>query len=204
MKTLLRVNSSLFGENGASSRLASEFVAGWRAGNPGARVIERDLAREPMPHLTANGFAAFGAKAEERTPEGRAAVELSDELIRELREADVLVIGLPMYNFGVPSTLKAWFDHVARARETFRYTANGAEGLLKGKQAYVFAARGGVYDGTSDDTEIAWLRQILGFLGITDVEVVYAEGLAMTATRDDSLKAATREIERLTAMRLSA
>ena len=198
MKTILQLNSSLFGEGGSSSGLASAFISRYRAGNPGARLVVRDLAKDGVPHLTAEGFAAFGAKPEARTPEGQTAVELSDTLIRELREADVLVIGLPMYNFGVPSMLKAYFDHVARARETFRYTENGPEGLLKGEKAYVFAARGGVYLGTTNDTEIAWLRQMLGFLGITDVEVVYAEGLAMEASRGGALEAATREIEHLT------
>ena len=197
MKTILQLNSSLFGEGGASSRMASAFISRYRAGNPGARLVVRDLAKDAMPHLTAEGFAAFGAKPAERTLAGQTAVALSDTLIRELREADVIVLGLPMYNFGVPSTLKAYFDHVARARETFRYTETGPEGLLKGKKAYVFAARGGVYLGTPHDTEIAWLRQMLGFLGITDVEIVYAEGLAMEASRDGALEAATREIERL-------
>ena len=198
MKTLLKLNSSLFGEGGASSRLTEAFVSRWQAAHPGARVIERDLAKNPVPHLTAERFAAFGAKPGERTLTEQAAVELSDSLIDELRRADVIVIGLPMYNFGVPSTLKAYFDHVARARETFRYTANGPEGLLKEKKAYVFAARGGVYLGTPYDTEISWLRQILGFLGVTDVEIVYAEGLATEASRGGALEAATREIEHLT------
>ncbi len=179
MKTLLQIQASLFSDHGQSSRLAREFVAAWRDGKPDNRVIVRDLAADPVPHLTAERFQAFLAKSEDRTPEQRAVADYSQGLIDELRNADVVVIGLPMYNFGVPSTLKAYFDHIARAGLTFSYTANGPEGLLKGKKAYVFAARGGLYAGTPRDTETAYVRDFLGFLGIEDVEFVYAEGLAM-------------------------
>jgi FMN-dependent NADH-azoreductase len=139
----------------------------------------RDLAREPVPHLTAERFEAFTAKPGSRTPEQQAVVDYSDRLIDELKRADTIVLGLPMYNFGVPSTLKAYFDHIARAGATFRYTGKGSVGLLTGKKAYVFAARGGNYLGTPLDTQTAYVRQFLAFLGITDVEFVYAEGLAM-------------------------
>jgi len=175
MSTLLQLNTSLFSTGGQSSRLADEFVAGWQANHPGGDVIVRDLAREPVPHLSADL-----AKPGERTPEQQAAVDDSDALIDELQRADVIVLGLPMYNFGVPSTLKAYFDHVARAGATFRYTEKGPVGLLTGKQAYVFATRGGFYNGTDADTQTAFVRQFLGFLGITDVTFVYAEGLAVS------------------------
>src|SRR6185369_16390577 len=108
MKTLLKLNTSIFGENGASSRLTDAFVDRWLATQEGARVIERDLATDPVPHLTAEAFGGFTAKPDERTREQQAAVEVSNTLIDELRRADVLVLGLPMYNFGVPSTLKAY------------------------------------------------------------------------------------------------
>ena len=124
MKTLLKLNSSMFGANGASSRLTGAFVTRWLATHPGAHVIERDLATTPVPHLTAEVFAGFTAKPGERSPAQQAATEASDALIDELRRADVLVLGLPMYNFGVPSALKAYFDYVGRAGETFRYTEN--------------------------------------------------------------------------------
>ena len=199
MKTLLKLNSSIFGGNGASSRLTEAFVARWLAAHPGALVIERDLATNPVPHLTADAFAGFSAKPGERTAAQQAAVEASDALIDELRRADVLVLGLPMYNFGVPSTLKAYFDYVGRAGETFRYTANGPEGLLTGKQAYVFAARGGLYAGAPSETETSYVRQFLSFLGITDIEFVYAEGLAMgDASRTAALEAAAEAIVQLT------
>jgi FMN-dependent NADH-azoreductase len=127
-------------------------------------------------------------------------VAQSDALIAELEAADVIVLGLPMYNFGVPSTLKAYFDHVARAGVTFRYTADGPQGLLGGKKAYVLAARGGRYAGTPLDTQSDFVRQFLGFLGIRDVEFIYAEGLAMgDAHRDGALSHAGECIQQLAA-----
>src|SRR3989475_9874214 len=159
--TLLQINASIFSSHGQSTRLADEFAAGWRASNPGAKVVVRNLAEETVPPLDAERFGAFLAKPGERSVEQQAVVEYSDALIDELKRADVLVLGLPMYNFGVPSTLKAYFDYVGRAGETFRYTANGPEGLLTGKQAYVFAARGGLYAGAPSETETSYVRQFL-------------------------------------------
>jgi FMN-dependent NADH-azoreductase len=174
---ILQIKSSVFNGNGQSSRLANEFVALLREQHPGAEVLERDLVADPVPHLDGARVGAFFAKPEERSAGEKAIVAYSDALIAELRRADVLVLGLPMYNFGVPSQLKAWFDHLARAGETFKYTEKGAVGLLKGKKAYVFAARGGLYG--ENDSQSQFVRQFLGFIGITDVELVYAEGLAM-------------------------
>ncbi|HLF24425.1 MAG TPA: NAD(P)H-dependent oxidoreductase, partial [Burkholderiales bacterium] len=179
MKTLLQIQSSIFSNGGQSSQLAARFVAAWRKANPGARVIVRDFASEPVPHLDAARFGAFLAKREERTPEQQAVTGYSDALIEELKRADVVVLGLPMYNFGVPSTLKAYFDHIARAGVTFRYTDKGSVGLLTGKKVYVFAARGGLYAGTPNETQTPYVRTFLAFLGMNDVEFVYAEGLAI-------------------------
>ena len=198
MSTLLQLNTSLFSTGGQSSRLADEFVAGWRASHPGSKVIVRDLAHDPVPHLSAERFQAFLAKPEERTPNQRAVADYSDTLIEELRRADVIVLGLPMYNFGVPSTLKAYFDHIARVGVTFRYTEKGPVGLLNGKKVYVFATRGGVYQG--GDNETAFVRQFLNFLGLADVEFVYAEGLAISdAAKQAGLARAQVAIRRLTA-----
>ena len=195
MKTILQIQSSLFNGNGQSSRLASAFVA--RA-FPAAKLIVRDLARDPVPHLDAARFSAFTAKPEGRTPEQQAVVAYSDALIDELRRADVVVLGLPMYNFGVPSQLKAWIDHIARAGETFRYTAGGPVGLLTGKKAYIFATRGGRYAGSAADTQTQYVRQLLEFVGIDDVEFVYAEGLAISeAARNAGLAAANERMETL-------
>lgn len=179
MKTLLQIHTSIFSTGGQSSRLAQQFVDEWRGSHPNGRVVVRDIGSDPIPHLTAERFQAFLAKPEEHTPEQRAVAAFSDRLIEELRQADVIVLGLPMYNFGVPSSLKAYFDHIARAGVTFRYTAQGPQGLLTGKRAYVFAARGGLYAGSPLDTQTAYVRDFLRFIGIDDVEFVYAEGLAM-------------------------
>lgn len=200
MKTVLKLTSSLFSADGQSSRLAGQFVEKLRATEPGLRLLERDLAADPIPHLDAARFSAFTTPAAERNPAQRAVIEFSDQLIDELRAADVLVLGLPMYNFGVPSQLKAWFDHIARAGVTFKYTAQGSVGLLTGKKAYVFATRGGAYQGTPADTQTAYVRDFLGFLGIAEVEFVYAEKLAVSAdTKAAALAEAQRKLETLVA-----
>lgn len=199
MSTLLQINASLFETHGQSTRLADRFVAGWRASHPQAEVIVRDVGGDAVPHLTAERFQAFLAKPEARTPAQQAIVAYSDSLIEELRAADTIVLGLPLYNFGVPSSLKAYFDHVARAGVTFRYTDKGPEGLLKGKKAIVFAARGGKYAGTPMDTQTGFVRDFLRFIGISDVEFVYAEGLAMgDAPKAEALATAESRIKALT------
>jgi FMN-dependent NADH-azoreductase len=179
MKNLLQINASLFSGNGQSTRMSDQFVAAWREAHPEGQVTLRDLGADPVPHLTAQRFGALIAKPEERNAEQQVVVDFSDALIDEIRNADVIALGLPMYNFGVPSTLKAYFDHIARAGVTFRYTEKGPVGLLTGKKVYVFAARGGVYTGTPLDTQTGYVRDFLRFIGIDDVEFVYAEGLNM-------------------------
>ena len=175
---ILQIKSSVLNGNGQSSRLADQFVASLRDQHPGAELVERDLVADPVPHLDGARVGAFFAKPEERSAEQKAIVAYSDALIAELRRADVLVLGLPMYNFGVPSGLKAYFDHIARAGVTFRYTASGSEGLLTGKRVVVFATRGGLHVGQASDSQTGFIRTFLGFLGLTDVDFVYAEGLA--------------------------
>jgi len=195
---VLQIKSSVFNGHGQSSRLATEFVTELRHQNSRVEVIERDLVAEATPHLDAARAGALFAKPEERTAEQKAVVAYSDALIAELRDADVLVLGLPMYNFGVPSQLKAWFDHIARAGVTFKYTDKGAVGLVTGKKAYVFAARGGVYG--EQDFQTQFVRQFLGFIGITDVEFVYAEGLAMgEESRNKGIATAQTRSRRLAA-----
>ena len=197
MKTLLQINASLAGANGQSSRLSQRFVADWQAKHPDGGVIARDLSSEPVPHLTAERFQAFLSQPDARTAEQRAVSEYSDTLIEELKAADTIVFAVPMYNFSVPSTLRAYFDHIARAGVTFRYTANGAEGLLKGKTTYLFITRGGIY-ADSADTQTPYLKQFLGFIGITDVKFVFAEGLGMgDETREKSISAAHNAIVEL-------
>ena len=193
MRTLLYVRTSLYGAQGASSQLAERFVAEWRVRNPGGHVITRDLAADPAPHLTAERFQAFNTRPEERTAEQQSVVDYSDALIDELRVADTIVLAVPMYNFGVPSTLRTYFDHVARAGVTFRYTSAGPEGLLTGRRAYVFVTRGGIYGG-EHDTQALYLRQFLRFIGI-ESEFVFAQGLAYgEESRQKSLAAAHEQI----------
>jgi FMN-dependent NADH-azoreductase len=177
MTTLLKIQTSLFKSQGQSSVLADRFAERWFAQHSDGKIISRDLAADPVPHLSLERFQAFITAPGERTPEQQDAVAYSDTLIEELKSADVIVLGVPMYNYSVPSVLRAYFDHIARAGVTFRYTANGPEGLLQGKKAYVFITRGGVHGEEHSQTQ--YLRQFLGFLGITDVEIVHAEGLAL-------------------------
>lgn len=200
MTTILQVNNSVFGDDGVSSRLADTFVAQERTRRDEARVLRRNLGDHPVPHLTAERFRAALTPPEERSAEQAREAAIADELVEELQAADVLVLGVPVYNFHVPSPLKAWFDHVARAGTTFRYTENGPEGLLKGRKAYVFMASGGQYAETSMDFAAPWLRHMLGFLGIDDVTVVRAEGMAMgEETSRQAIEAANQRIAALAA-----
>ena len=197
MSTLLKIQASLSGSTGQSSQLADRFAQQWLASHPGGRVITRDLATDAVPHLTADRFQAFLAKPETRTPPQQADVDYSDELIAELKSADVVVFAVPMYNFSVPSTLRAYFDHIARIGVTFQYTAEGPRGLVQGKQAYVFITRGGIYPEAAD-TQTPYLRQFLGFIGITDVQFIHAEGLSMgEEPREKSLAGARHTIAKL-------
>jgi FMN-dependent NADH-azoreductase len=176
---ILELKTSIHSNGGQSSILADAFVGRLAGSTPSVKVVVRDLAQQPVPHLDAARFGAFITPEDKRDASQKQQVALSDALIAELRAADVIVIGLPMYNFGIPSTLKAYFDHIARAGQTFRYTEKGPVGLLTGKRAVVFATRGGLYVGTPLDSQTSYIRAFLAFVGITDVEFVYAEGLAM-------------------------
>jgi len=200
MSTLLQINASIHADHGQSSQLATQFVRAFSRARPDLRIVLRDLASDTVPHLSAERFAAFLSKPQERSAAQSDVVAYSDALIAELKQADVIVLGLPMYNFGVPSQLKAYFDHIARAGETFRYTANGPVGLLQGKKAYIFAARGGLYAGTALDTQTNYVRDFLRFVGIEDIEFVYAEGLAISPeSKASGLASAAAQIERLAA-----
>ncbi|TVQ33912.1 MAG: FMN-dependent NADH-azoreductase [Wenzhouxiangella sp.] len=200
MKTLLVIKSSLFNGSGQSSQLVDRFARQWRVNHPDGRVLLRDLAADPVPHLSAEAVQGFGLSPDQRSSAQQASAAISDSLIAELRQADAVAIGLPMYNFTVPSTFKAWMDHVARAGVTFEYTESGPRGLLESRPVYVLAARGGQYQGTEADTQTGLVRSFLGFIGLRDVQFVYAEGLAMgeeAAAR--SLGVAGEQIDRLAA-----
>jgi FMN-dependent NADH-azoreductase len=181
MSNLLFVTSSLFGENSKSREVALDLLQSLKNAEPGLNVDFRDV--NAVPHLSAFTLGALMTPAEQRSTEQNKVVGFADLLIGEVEAADVLVIAAPMYNFSIPSPLKAWIDHIARAGRTFRYTVAGPEGLLKGKRVFVVTSRGGVYsDGPARpmDFEEPYLRSMLGFLGLTDVTFVHAEGLAIS------------------------
>ncbi|TCS39457.1 FMN-dependent NADH-azoreductase [Paucimonas lemoignei] len=195
---ILQVNSSARTGNSNSTRLASELVAKLRSTHQGSTLTLRDLGVTPHPALDETALQALFTPAEQRTTEQAARVALDDELIAEIQAADIVVLGVPMYNFGITAQLKNWIDAIARARVTFRYTENGPEGLLKGKKVYAVLTRGGQYRNTPADTQVPYLKTVLGFLGMTDVEFVYAEGLAMGPEAEQQAMAAARaEIEQL-------
>lgn len=176
---ILQINSSARREASHSTRLADRLVARLRAADLGATLVVRDLDATPHPVLDEAALGALFTPAAQRTAEQHARVALDDVLIAEMQAADVVVLGVPMYNFGVPAQLKNWIDAISRAGVTFRYTAKGPEGLLGGKKVYVALARGGRYRDTPADTQVPYLSTVLGFLGMTDVRFVYAEGLAL-------------------------
>jgi FMN-dependent NADH-azoreductase len=193
---ILQINSSARSEDSYSTRLADRIVTRLLDADPEATLTLRNLTANPHPILDEATLGALFTPAAQRTEEQAARVALDDALIAEVAAADVVVLGVPMYNFGVPAQLKNWIDAISRAGVTFRYTANGPEGLLKGKKVYVALTRGGKYRNTPADTQVPYLATVLGFLGMTDVHYVYAEGLAMGADAErEALATAYAEIE---------
>ncbi|MGF1621709.1 MAG: FMN-dependent NADH-azoreductase [Rhodomicrobiaceae bacterium] len=192
MSTALVLTSSALGEASVSNQLIRNTADQLRREAPGLTIIERDLGTTPIPHLGSDSAAAL--RGEPQTAAQARARELSDRLIGELQAADTIIIGAPMYNFGMPSTLKAWFDHVLRVGVTFRYTEAGPEGLLRNKRAIVVMTRGGLYsEGPARvmDSQEPHLQVLLGFMGISDVTFVRAEKLALgPEDRAESIAAA--------------
>lgn len=177
MKRILFIHSSLFGDDSASTRVAQSLVEGLVRQNPGSSVTRVDLAAEELPHLGTDEFNSWTTPEDQRNETQTALAARSDRLIGQLMRHDTLVLAVPMYNLGIPSTLKAWIDRVSRAGKTFRYTAEGPEGMLKAMQAYLVFARGGVYRDTPQDTQTGYLTSVLGLMGIDRVETIFAEGL---------------------------
>ena len=197
---ILQINSSARVDGSQSTKLANALVERIRADHPDATLTLRDLSRLPHPQLDESTLQALFTPVDRRTPEHHARVALDDTLIAEIQAADIVVLGVPMYNFGVPAQLKNWIDAISRAQVTFRYTANGPEGLLKGKKVYVALTRGGMYRNTPSDTQVPYLKTIFAFLGMTDVQFVYAEGLAMgPEAEQNALASAHTQIEELVA-----
>ena len=200
---ILQVNSSARADGSHSTALAKTIVGRVQASLPNpeaASISVRDLGRTPHPELNEATLQALFTPVELRTPEQAARVALDDELIAELQAADVVVLGVPMYNFGVPASLKNWIDAISRAKVTFQYTEKGPEGLLKGKKVYVALTRGGQYRNTPSDSQVPYLKTVFAFLGMTDVQFVYAEGLAMgPEAEQQALASARAQIEEVVA-----
>jgi FMN-dependent NADH-azoreductase len=199
MTNVLLIHSSIFGEKSQSLGLARDFLQRY----PHRSVVERALTSRTMPHLDGETFVAMGTDAGQHSGQQKEAVALSDELIAELEAADTIVLAVPMYNFSIPSTLKAWIDHVARRGRTFRYTEKGPEGLLTNKKVFVLVSRGGVYSKGSPaapfDFQEPYLRAVLGFLGLTDVTFVHFEGVGMgPEAAAANRRTALAQVERLT------
>ncbi|MDU9406403.1 MULTISPECIES: FMN-dependent NADH-azoreductase [Pseudomonas] len=181
MSRILVIESSARQQGSVSRELTQQFIANWQAAHPADQVQVRDLAAEPVPHLDATLLGGWMTPSEQQSDAEKAALARSNQLTDELLAADVLVLAAPMYNFAIPSTLKAWLDHVLRAGVTFKYTETGPQGLLTGKRAFVLTARGGIYAGSGLDHQEPYLRQALAFIGIHDVQFIHAEGLNMGA-----------------------
>lgn len=203
MSNLLVINSSASGEASVSRHLVEAAVAAIVAASPGVQVVRRELGQAPVPHLTADTLA--GVRGTPVTPAEHEARAMSDQLIAELRTADTILIGAPMYNFSLPTTLRAWFDHVLRAGETFTYSEAGPKGLLSGKRVIVVESRGGFYSegpGQIADFQEPYLRHLLGFIGLTDITFIRAEKIgfgpearaAAIAGAETQIRAATRAL----------
>jgi len=195
MTNVLIIDSAATGAASVSRKLTREAGETLQRRDPSVRIVHRDIGAAPVPHLTEKSVPAIRAGIVENE-EARQALALSDELVAELQDADLIIVGAPMYNFGMPSTLKAWFDHVLRARVTFRYSEAGPEGLLKGKKAIVVETRAGLYSegpAAAMDNQEPHIRTLLGFMGIEDVTFVRAEKLAFGAEIADAAVADAAE-----------
>jgi len=178
MAKVLAIKSSILGSHSQSGKLVDEFINQWQARHGAEQVKVRDVAHEPLPILDGELIAGLAGNDELNERQQQAA-ELSTSLIAEVQQADVVVVGVPMYNFGIPAQLKAWVDLICRAGVTFRYTEQGPEGLLQGKRLLLVVAAGGLHRDSATDLALAHIKTVLGFIGLTQVEVAYAQGLNM-------------------------
>lgn len=195
-KQVLRVDSSIFGSNGHSSQLSDHLIEKLKQDGP-VNIVKRDLNAEPLPHLTLDIVNAIGTAENERDTQQREWAEKADQVIAEVKQADIIILTAPMYNFSVPSSVKAWMDYLARAGETFRYTEHGPEGLLTNKKVFVVSSRGGLHFGKASDTQTDFVNTFLNFVGLSDIEWIYAEGLAMSDHKDQSITEAKQRIQAL-------
>ncbi len=195
---ILQINSSARrlqddGQGSHSTRLANELVAALRERQPASRLSVLDLGQQSLPELDESTLQALFTPAEQRSEAQAARVAQDMALIEQVQAQDVLVLAVPMINFGIPAQLKNWIDAIAKAGVTFRYTANGPQGLLPGKTVYIVLSRGGIHRDQPGDTMVPYLKTVLGFLGMTDLHFIYAEGLAMGPEAEARGLAAARE-----------
>lgn len=198
MAKILNIRTSINGENSASNKLSDTVIEKLKAAYPGSEVRARDFSTDPIPHLEARNFYAFGIPEENKTDEQKEATKYSDEAIREIFDADILVIGVPFYNFGIPSTLKSWLDNIAVAGKTFNYVDGQPIGYVTGKKVYLNFALGGIYsDGPAKgiDTTEPYLRTILGFIGLTDITAFRAEGLLIPGIKETALSKTLESVD---------
>lgn len=195
MTTLLVINSSPMGDASVSRKLTASFAESYKAAHGAVDVVEHDTSTMDLPHVNGEILGAFFTPADQQNDVQKGHVARSDALIEAIKKADAIVIGAPMHNFGIPSTLKAYIDHIARAGATFQYTENGPVGLLADKPVYVLATRGGDYSENGYpqlDFVLPYLKSVLGFLGLQSVELLQANGLAMG---DEAVSQATSQVE---------
>ncbi|EMF4672732.1 FMN-dependent NADH-azoreductase [Providencia stuartii] len=178
MKKVLLLKSSILADYSHSNKMADYFIEQWQEKNPSDSITIRDLVSNPIPAIDAEILAAF-APDDSKTEQQKAHLALSNQLIDEIKQHDVIVITAPMYNLNIPSHLKNYFDFIARAGETFKYTEQGSVGLLENKRAFVLTSRGGIYKDTASDIIVPFLKLFLNFIGITDIEFIFAEGTAL-------------------------
>jgi FMN-dependent NADH-azoreductase len=188
---VLQIKTSILSQYSTSNQLSNEFVDQYLNHHRDSELEVLDFETTAIPHLDSELLGALGATESERSEKQAQQVAFADNLIEQLKRSDVIVLGLPMYNFNVPSMLSSYFDHIARAGVTFNYTATGPVGLLENKKVYVVATRGGIHLGLPSDTQTGYIKQMFGFVGITDVEFIYAEGLNMgDEVKDQALEQA--------------
>ena len=203
---LLHIDSGILGTASVSRQLSAEAVAEWRARHPNTEVVYRDLVAQPLTHLAGDQLFAAGADPSQQSPEMRAILSESEKVLQEFLDADVVVIGAPMYNFGIPSQLKAWIDRIAIKGKTFAYSEYGPKGLAGGKTVIIASARGGFYGAQSPvaawDHQETYLTTVFGFLGVTDVRFLRAEGLNVSPDQKEKAIAEARgEVASLVAAR---
>ncbi len=197
MKKILHIVSSVKGKDSFSNKLSNAIIQKLASAYPGSSVHIHDLTQSPFPHLDQMHFTSFYTPEQLRTPEHKEAIKHSDQAIKELMEADIIVIGVPLYNFGIPSTLKAWIDHIVRAGVTFRYANGFPEGLVTNKKVYLAIASGGVYSEgpmKSHDFTESYLRTALGFIGMTDIKAFRIEGALLPDLKEKALPTAIETV----------